>query len=519
MMPIPIKMPALHLGCVALVIGLGLCLSACSPVPLDAVKPLSRAQAAPAQSSLRATAQRITKSSQTHSSFVPLPDGNQALGARLRLIEAATDTLDLQYFLIKPDLGGALISEALLRAGDRGVRVRLLLDDVFTTVSDQGLSLLNVHPNIEVRIFNPSMRPGPKAAGFITEFARINRRMHNKTFTADRAFSIIGGRNIADEYFQLDTSSEFADFDMLVVGPAVPEISATFDLFWNDGWAIPIDRLRAPASEADLRDARAELAARLKPARSTYEGAVNDPFFAQLRQGRVATFSGPAQVVTDRPDKLKVPVREGQRVMGELLLRRLRDARSDVVLLTPYFVPENYGARLFADLARRGVRVRVVTNSLGSTNHAYVHAGYRRHRKGLLDAGVELYEVRADALQALNLVPEGDDTGLVMHTKLAVIDGTEVFVGSLNLDPRSVKQNTEFGVFIESGTMANKLLATLEDGISKYTYRLNLGDGGILQWSYRSEGQITATTAEPGATFWKNLVVGVTELLPIESQL
>jgi putative cardiolipin synthase len=362
----------------ALAVALGFALSACTPVPLDAAKPESTARTPPAENKLRTSARQITKASQTGSTFVPLSDGNEALGARLRLIEAATDTLDLQYFLIKPDLGGALISHALLRAADRGVRVRFLLDDVFTTVSDQSLSLLNVHPNIEVRIFNPSMRPGPKAAGFVTEFRRINRRMHNKSFTADKAFSIIGGRNIADEYFQLDTSSEFADFDMLVVGPAVPRIAATFDLFWNDGWAIPFERLRASPTEADLLKARVELTSLLKPARSVYDRAVNDPYFRRLNLGQVPIYSGNARVVTDAPDKLKVPVNDGQKQLAKTLLRRMRDAKSDVLLLTPYFVPENYGARLFTDLAKRGVRVRIVTNSLGSTNHAYVYAGSLR---------------------------------------------------------------------------------------------------------------------------------------------
>ena len=497
-----------------------LALTACTPVPLDAAKPITMAAAPPQTSLLQTTARQSNRNlGPAQSSFAPLNDGNEALGARLRLIELAEHTLDLQYFLIKPDLGGALVSQALLAAADRGVRVRFLLDDVFTTVSDQTLGLLNTHPNIDLRVFNPSRRPGPKSAGFITDFSRINRRMHNKSFTADGAFAIIGGRNIADEYFQINTTSEFADFDMLVTGPAVAGISRTFDLFWNDGWSVPIDHLREAPTEAQLTEVRSELNARLVPARDTYNRAVNDPYFDRLSDGREPIYAGRATVVTDKPGKLKVPLSQGERTLAETLLGRMKNARHDVLLLTPYFVPEDYGARLFADLAARGVRVRIVTNSLGSTNHAYVHAGYRRHRAGLLDAGVQLYEIRPDALQVLGLVPPGDQTGLVMHTKLAVIDGQDVFVGSLNFDPRSIKQNSEFGAFIDSVPLANQMLTVLEKGLPKYTYRLSKGPEGALQWNYDNPAAVSTTQKEPGATAWKNIVVSITALLGVELQL
>ena len=221
----------------------------------------------------------------------------------------------------------------------------------------------------------------------------------------------------------------------------------------------------------------------------------------------------------DNPAKLKVPVKDGERALAETLLGHMKNAKHDVVLLTPYFVPEDYGARLFTDLAARGVQVRIVTNSLGSTNHAYVHAGYLRHRAGLLDAGVELYEVRPDALQALGLVPPEDETGLVMHTKLAVIDGKEVFVGSLNFDPRSIKQNTEFGLFIESQPLAKEMLSRFQVGLASYAYRLTKTADGTLEWHYDNPVAHATTTKEPGATFWNNFVVGVAEVLGVELQL
>jgi putative cardiolipin synthase len=495
-------------------------ITGCTPVPLNVAKPITMAETPAKPNALQNVARNNNQGlALSQSSIYLLNDGNEALGARLRLIEKAEGTLDLQYFLMKPDLSGALVSQALLAAADRGVRVRFLLDDVFTTVRDEGLSFLNAHPNISIRIFNPSMRPGPKAVGFITEFSRINRRMHNKSFTADSAFAIVGGRNIADEYFQINTTSEFVDFEVLVAGPAVAAISNSFDVFWNDGWSIPMERLRKVPTKTQLAEARKDLSARLNPARRTYDRAVNDPYFNRINTGQESMFTGNAVAVSDRPDKLKVPVRKGERILAKALFERIKNAQYDVILLTPYFVPEDYGARLFSDLAKRGVRVRIVTNSLGSTNHAYVHAGYRRHRLPLLNAGVELYEIRSDSLQVLGLVSPEDKTSVVMHTKLAVIDGRQIYVGSLNLDPRSIKQNSEFGLFIDSRPLAIQLQNTLNQGLRNYTYRLSQTPKGALIWNYDTADTVSITTKEPGATIWKKFLVGLTELLGVELQL
>lgn len=502
------------LGKYLLVGAMGCVLCSCAPSPLDKPKPETRV-IADYSTPLAKGASDLTGGG---AGYVPLSDGDQALGARLRLIEGAQHTLDLQYFLMKPDLGGALIADSLLKAADRGVRVRLLLDDFFTKVKDSSLALINRHENIEVRIFNPAARPWPKPIGMAFEFARVNRRMHNKSFTADQAFSIIGGRNLADEYFQLNTSSEFADFDLLVVGPPVKAIGESFDRYWNDGWSVPLTQLHGEPSAADLQEARSELEAELVPARQIYDDAVENPYIRQIGTAAAPVYRGRSSLVVDPTEKLKQPVRGGPRPLAETLLAQMRDAKREVVLITPYFVPENYGARLFSDLAQRGVRVRIITNSLASTNHPYVHAGYRRHRVDLLQAGVELYELRADALQTLGLVPEESEIGVVMHTKLAVIDD-QVFVGSMNLDPRSIKQNSELGLFIDSATFARDVVADLNDGIDDYTYRLELDETGRLRWRYEQPDQITVKTREPGATFWKQLVVGITALLPVEQQL
>lgn len=495
-------------------------LVACAPVPRDTPKPLSFAEENDGTTTMMRRANALSaQAPQGESVFAPLQDGNEGLGARLRIIEQAEKSVDLQYFLLNADLAGALIARALLDAADRGVYVRLLVDDIFTGASDSGLGMLNEHDNIDVRLFNPAARPGPKSLSLATDFSRINRRMHNKTFTADGAVAIIGGRNIGDEYYQIDTTSEFADFDMILVGPAVKQISRSFDVFWNDEWAVPMEVVRDNPSPEKARSARSMLEALLEPAKQQYNVAVNDLYLERLRQRLEPLFSGRIEIVSDPPEKLRVPFGKGQRVLAEDLLARFKNADREMILLTPYFVPEDYGARLFAELAQSGVRVRIITNSLLSNNHKAVHAGYERHRKMLLEAGVELHEVRGDALQTLGLVPPDSEKGITMHTKLAIIDDETVFVGSMNLDPRSVKHNTEFGTFIYSRNFARVLQERLTVGLTDYTYRLSLSEDGDLLWNYDNQDAPSVVDSEPGRSFSSDLTIGMTRLLGLEPQL
>lgn len=496
-----------------------LVLSGCSPVPFDQPKAASHATRADNAQMSQLSAQLKGGAGQNTNAVIPLDTGNQALGARLGLIEQAKETLDLQYFLMKPDNAGVVVTVALLKAADRGVRVRLLLDDVFTTVKDQDLALLDAHPGVSVRIFNPAPRPGAKSLGFVTDFKRVNRRMHNKSFTADGLFSIVGGRNIADEYFEINPTDEFADFDLVITGPAVAEIAKTFDLFWNDKWAVPLATLRKPPSADVLAEHRKELFEDLGLARKIYDRAVNDPFFKDLSLSAGTVFNGKVDVVTDIPDKLKMPVNGGTRILAEDLLKQIRDAKRSVVVLTPYFVPEDYGARLFSDLAERGVTVRIITNSIASTNHVYTHAGYRRHRKDLLASGVQLNEVRADSLAIANQGNEQKANKVVLHTKLVIIDEERVFVGSLNMDPRSIKLNSELGVFVHNKAFAEQTLTQLDDAVKLYTYKLELTDKNELSWRYRGTQPLSQTYTEPGATLGKLIVIGITSLLSIELQL
>ena len=370
-----------------------------------------------------------------------------ALGVRLALAERAERTIDAQYFLIKGDRAGALFAGKLLRAADRGVRVRLLLDDVFTTGLDAELSLLDLHPNVEVRLFNPVSRQGLKSLGFLFDFERANRRMHNKSFTVDGAATVVGGRNIAEEYFEIADKVEFADYEVIGFGQVATDVSRTFDLFWNSPQAVPIEAFGYDVSFGDLDDLRATIAEQVEGASSgIYTRAVNSKLLEDIRERRIAPIPAAARVVTDEPEKLEAPVDDyARQVLVDALADRVDAAQREAFFVTPYFVPGDVGVAYFSELAARGVRVAIVTNSLASTNHVAVHSGYFYRRQALLEAGVELYEMRAYV---------GGDRGEVerrtLHGKFVIVDRQTLFVGSLNLDPRSIDLNTEMGMFIES---------------------------------------------------------------------
>lgn len=489
----------------------------CANVPFDAPRAKSFSTDLPVSRHSGSQIELQLAHRPSQSALIPLADGNDALGARLRMIEAANHSIDMQYFLLKPDLAGAIITLALLEAAERGVRVRVLLDDVFTTASDKEIALLDAHPNVHVRLVNPLSRNSPKLWNFLVDFGRVNRRMHNKSMTVDRSTAIVGGRNLADEYYRVDTTAEFADFDIFLLGPVVQEIADQFDIYWNDPLSVPLDAFatvdakRLDEIESDLEAREAEALTGL------YQRAVMSRYLAEVRAGKHPLYFAKMRVSNDMPDKLKVPVSEGDRILASDLLASMAAAREEVLLVTPYFVPEDWGARFFVDLAARGVRVRIITNSLASTNHAYVHAGYKRHRKDLLAAGVELYEIRADAIAAST----GDEAAakLTMHTKLALVDGRKLFVGSLNFDPRSIKINSEFGVFIDDPNLGAEFQRSLVEDIPPLTYSVHPTTAGNLAWVFDDGARREILFSDPDASRWRKFVAWLTGLLPVEGQL
>lgn len=500
-------------------------LAGCGTVPFDFPKEDSRALAPSDTTRLGQAVAERSKGRANESGFYALTDGLEALGARLRLIEHADHTIDAQYFIFKGDLAGSLFAGKLLRAADRGVRVRFLLDDIYISGLDPELALLNSHPNIEVRLFNPISRQGVRFFNFLGDFRRANRRMHNKSFTVDNVVTIVGGRNIADEYFQTHSDIEFADFDVIGIGPVAPMVSETFDLFWNSDRAVPMEAFGKKVDVADLDEIRRHMVQEIERAEDgVYGRAVNRPFIDDLVQGKIAPVVASVNVVTDRPEKLENPIGAGQhQALASELRRVVSEAEHEVIFLTPYFVPRNRGVAFLRDIRSKGVRVVVITNSLASTDQIAVHSGYAPYRKVLLEEGVELYEVKTDAAVANGTAEPGAPDRLTLHTKAVIIDRQLLFVGSLNLDPRSIDINTEMGLFLDSADIATRFAQQVEDDLPQFTYRLVLSDNspdhGPLEWHYAGESEASIEKWEPGAGFWRNLKADLFRLLPLEDQL
>ena len=452
------------------------------------------------------------------SGFYPLNRGMDALGARLRLAERAEKSIDLQYFLMKPDTAGAVITNALLKAADRGVRVRFLIDDLFTTAPDRAFLLMNQHDNIEVRIFNPVSRRGISGLNFIGHFSQANRRMHNKSFTVDNSVSIIGGRNIADEYFQLKTGSVFVDFDVLAVGPIAAGISNSFDEYWNHSRSVPVERFTKNPKNEDLETVRAEISDKLNNIYdSVFEKALSSQVLQDFITGKQPLYPASARVLSDSPDKLISEID----ISYMRLARDLRDdviaAEREVIFISPYFIPGKNGVKLVRDLVARGVRVVVLTNSLASNNHVPVHSAYARYRKDVIKAGAELYEARANAARELMYNKEGPEI-LTLHTKVVFIDQRKMFVGSLNLDPRSIELNSEMGVVIDSPEMVAGLIQKLDHRLADLTYQVLLNDKGKLEWHGRNNGREVIETKEPLTSWWLRFKAWFSKIAP-EGQL
>jgi putative cardiolipin synthase len=454
------------------------------------------------------------------SGFIGLPNGIEALGARLKMMEAAQGTIDAQYFILKKDRAGALFIGKMLLAADRGVRVRLLIDDIFTPDADEVLTLLNLHPNIEVRLFNPVSRQGFKYWGFLFDFKRANRRMHNKSFTVDDTLSIVGGRNIGEEYFELKQDVKFDDYEVLAIGPVVPQISAGFDAFWNSELSVPIEAFGLRVNSDDLDRLREYIREQMELGSSgIYARAVNSSVIRDVEEQRITPVIAHSTLVTDSPEKLSSDIGDvNLATLAAEIGTRFRAAREEIIIVTPYFVPQENGAQLLEKLLARGVRIVIVTNSLASTNHVPVHSGYARYRKRLLRAGAEIYEIRADSV--VEETEWGHRPGLVtLHSKATIIDRSTIFIGSLNFDPRSILVNSEMGLFIESEAIGSRFAQNLAESLQAVTFRVRLQDDDSLRWIYENDGISEVYETEPLASWGRRALVPFYRLLPIEDQL
>ncbi|NMM89434.1 hypothetical protein B2J88_34700 [Rhodococcus sp. SRB_17] len=455
------------------------------------------------------------------SGILPLADPLEAFAARMLLARSAERSLDVQYYIWRGDQTGTLLLQALVAAADRGVRVRLLLDDGGTAGLDGLLAALALHPRIEVRLFNPFVLRWPKALGYLTDFERTNRRMHNKSFTADSQATIVGGRNVGDEYFGATDGVLFSDLDVLAVGPVVPEVAQDFDRYWASASAYPAQSILPAVGAAELQALGAE-AARIAESGSAraYTEAVRDtPFIQALLQGQLQMQWAQTTLVSDDPAKgLAQAQRDG------LLITQLHDVlgtpQRSVALVSPYFVPTAAGVQAFARLRENGIRVRVMTNAYEATDVPLVHAGYAQHRKALLQHGVELYEMQrmAPPAKGARRNPLGS-SGSSLHAKTFAVDSARAFVGSFNFDPRSARLNTELGLVIDSPALARHIERAFDVQIPRHSYRVQLSADGALQWREAPAAPgapPTVHTVEPGSSWLSRWGLRALALLPIE---
>jgi len=498
---------------------LPLTLGACATVSLDHPRTPSTVITDTEQTSLARYSDAWRAEQPGHDAFYPLSEGLDAFGSRLSLIDHAEVSIDAQYFLMKPDDAGLVLATKLVEAAERGVRVRLLLDDVFTTVDDGGLALLNEIPNVEVRIFNPVSRQGLYALNYAGNFKLANRRMHNKAFIADNQIAIIGGRNIAVEYFQLEASGEFVDFDMLSAGPIVQAVSNSFDRYWNHELAVPLEVLTA-AKYDGKRDERIAFAQRrmADAGDSIYAQAINTELMRRFYAGAVRPYFAKSELVVDDPQKLLSKIADEHKIVAGQIAAALASAQSEVVIFTPYLIPRQSGLDLLRSMRQRGVRIVIVTNSLATNNHTAVHSAYASYRKPLLEMGVELWEARADAAKI-----EAEDGGtmldqLTLHAKGMVIDRRLVIAGSLNLDPRSIDINSELALFLDSPELGERMAGNSLETIPSGAYRLELDDRGRITWHATIDGEQVVETSEPQASWWRRVSAWFQKIAP-EDQL
>ncbi|MGB5456271.1 MAG: phospholipase D family protein, partial [Gammaproteobacteria bacterium] len=453
--------PRIELGQSGAIILFLVMLAGCASAPLEYPKEESFAFADTSQTREAKESREWLGGRDDVNGFYPLTQGFDAFGARLRLIDLAEASIDAQYFLMKPDDAGLIFASKLLEAADRGVRVRFLLDDVFTTVKDPDLAMLDAHPNIEVRIFNPIARKGIYAFNYVGHFTLANRRMHNKAFVVDNQVAVLGGRNIAVEYYQLETTGEFIDFDMLSVGPIVREVSSQFDRYWNHELAVPMKALFEEDDEETIEQTQAQIKREMAEAGETiYADAINTQVIKRLESYELKPYIAPARLLTDDPQKLLEDVSQEQQIVVNEMRKAFLEAENEIIIFTPYLVPRDRGIELVKQLVDRGIHITILTNSLATNNHTMVHSAYATYRKRLLEAGVELWEARADAAKIITPQGETQLEKLTLHTKGILIDRKRVFVGSLNLDPRSIDINTEMGLLIDSPELAGLLTDT-----------------------------------------------------------
>ena len=515
-------------------------LSGCASLPpgSDFPRTASSAIANPEQTRLGRQFEDAARAHDGNSGFRIIPVGADGFLTRMQMINAAERSLDLQYFIFRGDETGRLLTDAVVRAADRGVRVRVLIDDGETMAGDDQITALEAHSSVEIRIFNPFAYRGHvtmlRAIEFMFNASRLDYRMHNKLLVVDNSIALIGGRNIGDQYFQINPESQFADDDIFAAGPIAQQLSASFDEYWNSVLAIPAEALSGgKSSHGALNEHRAELKAETRQLKAdgidyVKRIATGEPFDGMI-SGRLPLIWAHAQLVYDSPDKKKV---ENGAIVGRLMHRPVFNAtmaaQSELLMVTPYLIPGKEGMQLFKDLRQRNVRVRILTSSLESSTVLLAQAGYMSYRVPLLEDGVELYEIRS----LLGSARGSGQTAAIsrygnysLHAKLFVFDRQRLFIGSMNFDQRSMHLNTEIGLIIDSPVLAQQIAARFEAMVLPLnSYMLALrpnqpGEVPSLVWRTQEGSQAVDYDTEPARSDWQRFEVNGLSLLPLDKEL
>lgn len=520
------------------VLSLAVFTAGCASLPTDVQRTVSHTVENTGNTLISIAAKPLLKRHPGKSGFYMLNGNMQAFVARMKLMEAAEKTLDVQYYIWHLDKTGLLMYDRLIAAADRGVRVRLLLDDLDTEGKDLSLHLLDLHKNIEVRIYNPFANRGSRMWGFATDLSRVNRRMHNKSMTADNQATIVGGRNIGNEYFGATSASAFVDLDVLAIGPIVNKVSKVFDDYWNSEWVYPISAFESkqPITPENYAIQRKRLSKYVDEARgSNYAKAVQETLFFRGDHLKESNFFwGRAELLYDMPSKASGAEVTEATHMGPELIKIFSRANSELLIISPYFVPGKEFTEFLGERVKQGIRVRILTNSLAANDVGIVHAGYMRYRIQLLKLGVELFEYKSTAVDESEKVKNKKSwrgsSKASLHAKTFNVDQKYIFVGSFNLDPRSYKYNTEMGVFFESARLANEFSEIVDENLPKEAYRLELvttpaddNDLGFeeynIRWVAIENGKKVTYNTEPEINWWGRFVVGFWSIFVIESFL
>jgi putative cardiolipin synthase len=475
------------------------------------------------------------------SAFRLVPGGFEGYLLRAQMLDAATRTIDMQYYIFHADESGKLLIEAILRAADRGVRVRMMIDDVDNFGEDAQIEALDAHPNIEVRLFNPLRYRGHSNLLRFTELffsvRRLNFRMHNKQLLIDNSVVLVGGRNIGDEYFQRDPDGQQGDFETFAGGPIVRELSKSFDEFWKSTYSIPAEALFSHrGSPAALEQLRATLREHRQEKREDGSDfvtrvATGEPLRGMLG-GRLPLTWARARVIVDQPEKRRPRAADRYAYLKAHPLGEAIDAaQAEIRMISAYFVPGEDGMRVLEEARGRGVNVRLITNSLGANNEPVAHSGYIKYRRRILEDGIDLYEARArpgspaGTSQPIWLSAFGNYS---LHTKLYMFDGARLFVTSMNYDQRSLHINTELGLMIESPELARQAMAFF-DALAQpaNSYHVTLrppgaegnSDAKSVVWTTEEDQRPALYDKEPAKSDWQRFKVHLFSLLPLDSEL